>query len=409
MNYVSYLRAHARLLAFGFLLTFFSSFGQTFFISLFGGELRATFELTHGSFGLVYSVATLVSGFCLIWVGRMIDHVPLRTFALAVCLGFAGACVLLSAVPNVLLLGVALFALRFTGQGLLSHTGMTTVSRYIEEGRGTALSIAGAGWPAGEALFPWVGVMALGHFGWRATWIGCAIVVVVTLLPTVLGLLRRHEERHRAFVERVATTAGTASAHRRQWTRVEVVRDPTFYLVLSALIAPPFVLTGLFFHQIHLVTEKAWDLGWFASCFVGFAISHFVGSLGAGPLVDRFGAHRVAQGFLAPLALGLTALAGFDAPIAAAFYLGLAGLSAGAGGAVGGALWADLYGVTHLGAIRALTSSVMVFSTALSPVSMGALIDRHVRIETIAWACVAYLVVASSLVLLSHRRVRTGP
>jgi MFS family permease len=126
MNYVSYLRAHARLLAFGFLLTFFSSFGQTFFISLFGGELRATFELTHGSFGLVYSVATLVSGFCLIWVGRMIDHVPLRTFALAVCLGFAGACVLLSAVPNVLLLGVALFALRFTGQGLLSHTGMTT-------------------------------------------------------------------------------------------------------------------------------------------------------------------------------------------------------------------------------------------------------------------------------------------
>ena len=51
---ITFLRDNARWISGGFLLTFFSSFGQTFFIGLSGEELRAKFDLSDGEFGGVY-------------------------------------------------------------------------------------------------------------------------------------------------------------------------------------------------------------------------------------------------------------------------------------------------------------------------------------------------------------------
>ena len=71
------IRNEWRLLLFGFLMSFWSSPGQTFLISLFSGELRAELGLSDGEFAGIYSLATLLSACVMIWSGALVDHIDL--------------------------------------------------------------------------------------------------------------------------------------------------------------------------------------------------------------------------------------------------------------------------------------------------------------------------------------------
>ena len=411
MNYPAFLRRNARFLAFGFVVAFFSSFGQTFFISLSGEQIRGTFDLTHGDFGLWYSLATLASGMTLIWIGRRIDVTDLRVFTCLVCGGLVLACAAVAAAPTVLALAGGLFLLRLTGQGLMSHTAMTSMARYYDEDRGKALSIAGLGFPAGEAVLPIAAVAVIAAAGWRQTWAALAALLLVIVIPLVLWLLRGHGARHAAHLAALrdghdeATAPGLSG---RQWTRLEVLADPRFYLLLPAVIGPGFIVTGLFFHQQHLVATKGWTMTMFAGCFAVFAGLQLPSNLVAGPVVDRFGSRRLMPILLVPLAAGVGVLAAGRHVAIAPLFMALAGVTSGLCGAVIGALWAELYGVRHLGAIRALVTAIGVFGTAASPVSMGWLIDRGVSMDTIAAGCVAYCVGAAVLSILALRLPTPG-
>lgn len=238
-DYIRFFRVEPRFLAFGFVLTLFSSFGQTFFISLFGQHLEVEFDLTKTQYGLTYSLATLCSGLTIIQIGRRIDTTDLRKFTMMLCLGVCFACVLMANAHHVMTLGIAFFCLRLFGQGLLSHTSMTSMSRYFTVRRGKAMSIASLGFPAGEAIFPTLVVLSIWEFSWRDTWMFAAIAVACVLIPSVLMLLRGHDTRHQAYLDSVQSGIDTIS-HKttgKQWTRNEVMRDPRFFLLLPAVIA----------------------------------------------------------------------------------------------------------------------------------------------------------------------------
>jgi MFS family permease len=402
-SYLRFVAAHPRFLAFGFAVAFFSSFGQTFFISLFGDEIRGAFALTHGAFGLCYSLATLASGLTIIWLGRKIDVADLRVFTIAVCAGLVLACFGMAFARVVTVLAIVLFLLRLTGQGLLSHTAMTSMARYFDDERGKAMSVAGLGFPAGEAVLPILAVTAIASLGWRQTWLTIGVCLLIAIVPLVLWLLRGHDARHRAHLEQVthaanpATAAAGQPATRRQWTRGEVLRDARFYLLLPAVVAPGFIVTGLFFHQVHLVETKGWTMTMFAGCFAAFAGAQLPAGLLAGPLVDRVGATRLLPVFLLPLIASLTVLATGRHQIVAPVFMALAGVTSGLGGTIVGSMWAEVYGVRHLGAIRAMVTAILVFGTAGSPVMMGWLIDGGTTMETIAWLCAAYAGGATAL------------
>ncbi|MFT7484323.1 MAG: MFS family permease, partial [Candidatus Paceibacteria bacterium] len=219
-SYLRLLRSEPRLLAFGFVLTFFSSFGQTFFISLFGGEIRSNFGLSNTDYGLTYSVATLCSGLTIIRIGRKIDTVDLRRFTLLLCAGLFAACALVAGARGVAVLSVGFFLLRLCGQGLLSHAALTSMSRYFGRQRGKALSIAGLGFPVGEAILPILAVLAIGSIGWREAWSVAAGAVVVCLVPAVIYCLRGHEERHRVHLEgmlELRTGAAASDGGTKPW------------------------------------------------------------------------------------------------------------------------------------------------------------------------------------------------
>jgi MFS family permease len=395
--------ANRRFLAFGLLAVALSGFGQTYFISLFGGELRNELDLSHGAFGSLYSAATLASGLLLFWAGSAVDRLDLRIMTAGVTGGVALGCLVMAAAHTVGQLVLAMFLLRFAGQGLMTHMGFTAMGRYFHAHRGKAVSVAGMGLPLGEAALPPVAVAAVAAWGWRATWTGSAVLLLAVLLPFLLWLLRGHNRRRQeaAASSKEGEAEGTSGGH--QWTRREVLGDPRFYLLLPAVLAAPLVVTALFFHQAHLAEAKGWPLSWLATSFSAFAATHIAGLLVIGAWVDRLGARRLLPVFLIPMAGGLLTVAGLDHPWAAPLYLGLMGLTMGATGTLLGALWPELYGVAHLGAIRAVVQAAMVLSTAVSPAAAGWLLDAGVTMETIAGGLVGYLALATALALFACR------
>ena len=396
-----------RLLAFGFLMSFASSFGQTYFISLFSAEFREAFDLSHGSFGGLYSAATLTSGLLLLWAGGLIDRFDLRIFATIVLLGIASASALASLTTGSAMLVVVLFLLRFFGQGLASHTSVTSVARYADAGvRGRSVSLAALGFPVGEALWPAAAVALIALIGWRWTYGGAALLALLIFLPLALLLLATHGRRHADLLARTVDD-GTEGGP-RQWTRGEVMRDPTFLWSLTAVLAPSFIVTGILFHQVHLTETKGWELSVFATGYVGYAACQIAVALVAGPAIDRIGARRVARVYLAPMVLGLVLLASSDQVWAGLFFLAMCGATSGASSTLLGTLWAEIYGVRHLGAIRALVTACSVVSSALSPALMGWSLDGGISIESIALACAVYVVMGIGVLWILFTGRRAG-
>jgi len=400
---LGFLREHARLLTFGVLMTFCSSFGQTFFISLFSGEIRAEFQLSDGDFGSLYSLGTLSSAAVLLWVGRLIDRVALPLFAAGVLAGLAVTCLAMGLNGSAAALAVVVFGLRLFGQGLATHSAIVAMGRYFERARGRAVSIAALGHSLGEAVFPVSVVAALALAGWREVWFAAGVALFCLAL-LIFPLLKGQRERDAAFQARRLEGAGGNDR-----ALSGVLRDPGLWLRLPALLAPAFVSTGLIFHQVHLSETKGWPLSLLAGSFVLYAGCALVSVLLTGLLVDRFSARRLMPVFLAPLALACLSLAVSDAPLIAPLFMALLGTAAGVTTVLFGALWPELYGVTHLGAIRAFGTSAMVFSTGLAPAALGLLIDQGLGMEAIALACALYCLLAEGLACLAGQFGKPKP
>ncbi len=395
---LSFLRAHGRLIGFGFFMYFCSSAGQTFFIALFGGELRAAFGLSHGAFGTLYALATFASATTLVWAGRLIDRVPLPVFTAGVMTGLAAASLLASAVWSIAALTAVLFGLRLFGQGLAGHTAGTAMGRYFEAERGRAISIAVLGLPAGKFVLPMLVVAGLAVADWRDVWFATGIALLAAT-PLVFVLLQGHGARDDALKARraAATTQGGGDS-----TLGGALRDAGLWLRLPALLAPPAIFTGLVFHQVHLAEAKGWPLTLIAASFTVFAVASVTATMLTGPLVDRLSARRLVPLFLAPIALSCVALMLSDAPAVAPVFLALLGLGTGISFVLGGALWPELYGTAHLGAIKSFVGAALVFATGLAPAAMGMLFDRGYSVESVAAACALYCLAASGLAALAR-------
>lgn len=413
MPVAAYLRLVAtnrRLIAFGFMMAFASSFGQTYFIGVFGPGIQAEFGLSHTAWGTIYMFGTLGSAALLPWTGKQIDRLDLKSYTVVVCLALIGACAFIAIATNAAMLVLAIFLLRQSGQGLMSHVSITSMARYFDAGRGRAIAIATLGFSAGEACLPFIAILAISTIGWRWTYGGTAVVLALGLIPVVLWLLKGHDDRHRQHLERLAQPVASSIPRRRSWTRAEVLRDRRFYLLLPGIFAPSLILTGMFFHHLNLADAKGWSHAWITGNYVVYALATVLVSLVAGPLIDRFSATRLVPYMLAPLTLAMVSVAVFSNPWTVWLYLGLAGVNVGIAHTAVSAMWAEIYGVANLGAIKSLATSVGVFASALGPVTIGALLDLGVSFEDVCLLFAGYTVVGAALVLIAlSERAAPGP
>lgn len=404
ISYIPFLRQRWPLLAFGFATVFWGNFGQSFFIGWFGADIQQTLGLSASAYGSAYSGATLMSAFAVAWLGGLIDRLPLRRFVVLVCLGLASAGLLMWQASTLWLLVAGLFLLRLFGQSLLPHTGMTTMARCFDADRGKAISLSMSAVPVGEVVLPLLAVLLIRLIGWQMTFLVVALSAVVVLLPLLQWLLRCAEGAGHARGEAPSAAAAPGGGAPGVSGRRLLLSDRRYWLALPALLASPFMMTGIFIHQHFIVTSKGWTLDWLATCFVVYGLTHWLASLGSGLLVDRFKALRLLPFIGVPLLLALLLLAYVPGHWVALGMMILLGIGAGAAPPVTGALWAEVYGTGVLGQIRSVNVTFSVLSTAIAPVLFGYVIDAGGNPAGLFGACAAYVAIASALLYFSYPR-----
>ncbi len=398
MHFLAFVRDNARWLAGGFLLTFFSSFGQTFFIALSAGSIRDEFGLSHGEFGTIYMVATLASALTLSQFGRIVDHLSVSRVALIIIPCLALASVGMAYAGNLVVLVVVIFGLRLFGQGMMTHNAITAIGRWYVGQRGRALSVVTVGHQVGEAALPILYVSVVAYVGWRNTWLMAAGLLMLVGLPVIYGLMR---------VERTPHSSDSAEerAAARDWTRPEVVRDPLFWLVLTGLLAPAFIGTTIFFHQVYLVELRGWSVEAFAGSYASMALMTFCFALIGGFLIDRFTAIALLPTFLLPLAGACFILGMVEAQWGVFAFMALVGVSYGLSSTLFGAVWPEMYGTAHLGSIRAVVIALMVFTSAMGPGVTGFLIDFDISYPAQIVAMGVYCLAICLLMVMVGRKV----
>lgn len=399
--YATLLRDERPVLAFCCACTFLSAPGQTFFISLFIGSLSDSTGLSAGQLGSLYLGATLGSAALLPWFGHWIDRIDLTRYVAGVMIGLALACAVMSVAAGPVSLFAALLMLRLFGQGLMSHTGLTSVARYFAEARGRALSLVVMGFPLSEAVFPPLAVALIGAIGWRIAYVSVGLAFAVVALPLLLWLIAGRP----GFTRPPARAAGAARPSAWDGARI-VGRTAYFWLILPLLIYMPLTSTALIFYIQPIGAAKGWSPELIAASFAGFAAGHAAAILVGGQLVDRFTARNMLAATGLPMALGIVLLGLLDTPLSAFLIMGLIGASTGLAHTVVSAMWAEVYGVERLGTVRSFSVMLMVAGTAAGPALAGPMIDAGWRVALIAALFAAFGVLATLLAFAARFRAR---
>ena len=392
-----------KVIIFGFIFTFFSSFGQSFFLGLFNSSIRETLSITHGQFGSIYASATLLSSFLLIWVGKKIDDINIFRFALYVTLLLAFSCFFFSKISSIVFLFIAVFLMRFSGQGLMSHTATTTISRFFTKSRGKALSIGWFGLSTAEFILPVLIVYLLTLTAWQNIWLSISVLILFFLPFIAFALIKnlkfdsREDVNDQNFVEKEI----------KNWTRVEVLKDYRFYIVCLNMLAMPWIATGVFVYQSYITESKEWGEFVIAQSFMAYSVLSVITLLGSGFLIDKFTSRKLLIFMNIPLLISMLVLFYLDISISAFIFLGLIGISNGLANVLGSSTWAEIYGVKYIGSIKALTTALMVFSTAFGTALFGLLIDKGFTIEQIA--VISFVYIFLSLIALFMVRNRLNP
>ncbi|WP_435088880.1 MFS transporter [Candidatus Pelagibacter bacterium nBUS_29] len=391
-----------KVILFGFIFTFFSSFGQSYFLGLFNSSIREALSITHGQFGSIFASATLCSSLLLIWVGKKIDDVNIFKFAFFVTILLSFACFFFSRITSVFLLFIGIFLMRFSGQGMMSHTASTTISRYFTRTRGRALSISWFGLSSAEFVMPVLMVYLLTIIDWQSFWIIFSITVLI-ILPIVSFLLIKNLN----LDSREANDENKKEVEIKQWKRREVIKDYRFYIISSNMLAMPWIFTGFAVFQSFVQTSKGWGPYVIAQSFMSYSIFSVLTLFLSGFLIDKYSSRKLLIYMNIPLLLSVIVLFSFDTPVTAFVFLGLVGISNGFANILGSSTWAELYGVKYLGSIKALTTALMVFATAFGTALFGYLIDTGFTVSDIAVVSGAYIFI--SLILLFFVRKKLNP
>ena len=389
------LSLNKKVIIFGFIFTFFSSFGQSFFLGLFNAPIRNELGITHGQFGNIYATATIFSSLLLIWVGKKIDEYQIIYYSFFVIILLFLSSLFFSFINSIYFLALGIFLMRFSGQGLMSHTSTTTISRFFERSRGKALSTIWFGLSFAEFILPVLVTYLFMIYSWRFVWQGIAVLIILFLPFVVLNTIKKIK-----LDSREKDLNPTKSFKIKSWRRRDVIKDYRFYIISLNMLAMPWIATGVFVYQSFITDSKMWNIYTIPKAFMVYSIASIITLFFSGFLVDKFTSRKLIPTMNIPLLLAMFVLFYYQSEISAFIFLGLVGISNGLANVLGSSTWAEIYGVKFIGSIKALTTAFMVFSTAFGTAVFGLLIDIGFSIENIALIAGVYILISLVLLLL---------
>jgi MFS family permease len=369
MNTLTFIRTNSRWLIAGGAMMFATSFGQTYFISIFAKQIMETYSLSHGDWGSLYALGTTASGLTMIWAGGLADRFRARALTTVTLIIMAIFCLAMAFNSSVWLLPAVIFGLRLSGQGILNHVAMISMVRWYTATRGRAVAIANLGFSIGEAFVPMIVVALLVYISWQTVWVAAAGISLFFMFFLRFLLVK---ERTPHSIAQTTQAVGISAKH---WTRKEAISHPLFWLLIPAAISPSMFTTAVFFQQVHLAEVKGWQHVHLVALFPAFTAMGVVAGLAFGWAIDKWGSIRILPFMLIPLACGLLVFSNFNNLTAGLIALLLMAITQGAVSTVSVAFWSEVYGTKHVGAIKALATAFMVFGSAIGPLVTGRLID----------------------------------
>lgn len=384
---LAFLINNSRWLLAGALLTLVSSFGQTYFISIFAGEIRETFNLSHGDWGTIYGFGTFASAIVLVWAGGLTDLMRVRKLGPIVLAVLAVSCLIMAYNPYAALLPIVIFCLRLSGQGMPTHIATVAMSRWFVANRGKALSIANLGFSLGEATFPLLVVGLMVYFAWQDIWVITAIVAFLSI-PALIWLLR--QERSPQSMAKESQSIGMNNRH---WTRNQTLAHPLFWFMVPAFVGQAAFNTAFFFLQVHFAEIKGWEHMQLVAMFPIYTGCGIVAMFLSGILLDKVGTVNLIPYFQLPLVIAFLLFSFGETLISALVGFIFLGLTSGASATLPNAFWAEFFGTKHLGSIKAAAVAVMVLGSAIGPTLTGVLLDFEVSLESqYVWISVFFVI-----------------
>jgi MFS family permease len=398
---VSFLSQNKSWLAAGALLTFLSSFGQTFFISIFAAQIQSDFQLSHGAWGATYSLGTSVAAAVMVWAGGLTDIFRARTLGVCVLGMLALSCLFMAWNTYAVVLPAVIFALRLTGQGMTSHIAIVAMARWFVATRGRALSIAALGFSVGEAVLPLTFVALMTVFHWRSLWVFVAIIALAGI-PLLLLLLR--SERTPQSMAEENQSVGMVGQH---WTRRQTLWHPLFWFMVPALLGPSAFNTAFFFQQVYFAELKGWSHLSLVTLFPLYTVMGIAAMVASGVALDRFGTARLMPLYQLPMVIAFLIFATATTLTHAAVGFVFLAMTTGANSTLPNAFWAEFYGTRHIGSIKAMAAAVMVLGSAIGPGITGILIDLGIDLNTQYVGVALYFLLTSLCMWIGISRARS--
>jgi len=358
--------------------------GQSHLFSVFVTPISEDLEISRTSVSSAYALATLAASLGLPYVGRLIDRYGVRVVGICVAVAFGLAQIAFGAVANLVLLTLGFGALRFLGQGSVMLCCANLVSQWFSRRRGFALSLMALGFALSMAVHPPLAQWLTELFGWRAAWLGLAVLSLAVLLaPFVLLVQNRPEDlglepdgRAQPGVPAhpdVATTDGVEMG----LTLKQAIRTSAFWIIAIGLGSLSMLVTALFFHQVSIFETQGLSAEIAARVFSISAVTMVCFMPIIGRMLDRFPTKPMFACALTTMAFALVAMAFVDDLVTAVLYSVVFGINNAAIQTHMTFMWPRFFGRRYLSSIQGAGQMIGVMAASIGPLPFGIYFDLY--------------------------------
>ncbi len=360
---------------------FFSSPGQTYSISTFIDSYIKEFNYSRTFISSIYSVATIISGSTLVFMGKAVDRYGHRKMLIITGVMLSIATLFNSFIINLPMVFIGFFLLRYFGQGSLLLIPGSLVPQWFEKRRAFALSILAFGTIIGNLFIPLINNYLIDLYGFRTAWQMWSVFIVLVFIPIMaffvinkpedIGLLPdnikvKTQEEVKEELEKVT---------RESFSLNEALKTKEFWIIGIISMLVPMISTGMMFHFFSLMGTKGIDRT-SASFIIGLiAIPGFVVPIVASTVVDRFRPKYVLSISAVLMAISLGYMIIVSNIIGAIIFILFFGLVSNIQMLTINVIWVKYFGRLYLGSIKGAATAFLVIGSALGTVPFGLSFD----------------------------------
>lgn len=358
---------------------FFSGPGQTYSNSQFIDEYIRDFGWSRSQVSGLYSAATLVAGFGMVFIGRFIDKFGQRAMMVTVGSLFAIACFFNSLVSSMWMLGLGFFLIRLLGQGSMSLIPNTLVAQWFIKKRGIALSLMTLGSFASAMSFPIINTWLIQTWDWQFAWRFWGVLLLVIFVPFAIFGVRNKPEDVGLEPDGTAVNSsgmkqvlgGKVAAAEQDWTLKEAMQTKAFWAILICVGIPAAVNTGITFHIVSILGSNQLSPEIAATVLSLMAIVGIPMSLVSGYITEQVKTNYLLLGiFVLEFILLLLLLVTNNLGLAILFGI-LWGVANGFERIALNVIWPNYFGRKYIGSINGFGVTMGVLGSAFGPLPFG--------------------------------------